>query len=245
MLQDIINVTALAANICVLLLTAISFNLTAVSNKIRFVSSGFSTSAFYGDTISITLENKTLHSISVSSVTLLKIMGDGTFREISLASFNDPIVIEGRHVSKITTDPYTYIDEIDSITNLHINSIIAVNSGTKILFVKPYKKAPLKKIKKAYKKHRHFEPLTVVRREFNQQIVSANVRYAVSVKTGENPCDWNTMLLTNYGFLDGTICGYNGFNTEEYDSAESLKHYLTQTFNILENDIYVHEIEGF
>ena len=89
-----------------------------------------------------------------------------------------------------------------------------------------------------------FEPLSVMRNEFNHQVVSQNVRYAVHIRAGENSCDWNTMLLTKHGILDGTICGYNGLDTSKYDSEETLKEYLVNKFNIPSEDIHVQLINN-
>ncbi len=243
-MDTIINASALLANICVLLLTGMTFYLTVLSNKIKFVSMGFSSSAFDGDTISLCLENTTLHSISINSISLLKRMEDKTYREIDLISYEDPLVVEGMRVAKITTKPYTYILGLDSVTDLHMNAVICIKSGTKTLFVKPYKKAPRKEIKNEYKKYHHFNPLSVVRTEFNRQVVSRQVRYAIHVKAGESSCDWNTVLVTEHGFLNGTICGYNGLESNKYDSAESLKKYLVDSFDIPFEDIHVQSIRG-
>lgn len=244
MYNTIINLSSLLANICVLLLTGVTFYLTTLSNKIKYVSLGFSSSAFNGETISLSLENTTLHSISISSISLIKKMEDGIYRSIKLVSYDDPLVIEGRRVTKITTKPYTYIWGLDSVTDLHMNAIFCIESGSKTLFVKPYKKAPLKEVKKLYKKHRVFEPLSVMRSEFNHQVVSKNVRYAIHIKTGESSCEWNTILLTEYGFLNGTICGYNGLDTSKYNSVETLKAHLVDTFNIPSEDIHVQLINN-
>ena len=243
-METIINISSLLANICVLFLTAMTFYLTVMSNKLKFVSFGFSSSMFSGDTVSVSLENTTLHSISVTSISLIKKMHDGKYYSIDLVSYDDPLVIEGRRVAKITTKPYTCIFGIDSVTDLHMNAIFCIKSGSKTLFVKPYKKAPLKEVKKLHKKYHMFEPLSVMRNEFNHQVVSQNVRYAVHIRAGENSCDWNTMLLTKHGILDGTICGYNGLDTSKYDSEETLKEYLVNKFNIPSEDIHVQLINN-
>lgn len=244
MLQNIINITSLIANVCVLLLTAMTFYLTALSNKIKFVTMGFSSSVFNGDTISLCLENTTLHSISINSISFLKRMDDKTYCEINLISYEDPLVIEGRRVAKIATKPYTCILGLDSITELHMNAVICIKSGTQTLFVKPYKNAPQREIKKEYKKYHHFNVLSVVRTEFNQQVISRQVRYAIHIKAGKSSCDWNTILVTEHGFLNSTICGYNGLDTSKYDSAESLKTYLVDTFSIPSEDIHTQSIKG-
>ena len=241
-MEIIINISSLLANICVLFLTAMTFYLTVMSNKLKFVSLGFSSSVFHGETISLSLENTTLHSISVTSISLIKKTDDGTYYSINLVSYDDPLVIEGRRVAKITTKPYTYILGLDSVIDLHMNAIFCIKSGSKTLFVKPYKKAPMKEVKKLHKKHHIFAPLSVMRNEFNHQVVSRNVRYAVHLRAGENSCDWNTILLTEHGILDGTICGYNGLDTSKYDSAETLKAYLVNTFNIPSEEIHVQQL---
>ena len=243
-MNNIINISSLLANICVLFLTAMTFYLTVMSNKLKFVSLGFSYSAFNGDTISLNLENATLHPICISSIALIKKMPDGAYHSIDLISYDDPLVIEGRRVAKITTKPYTYILGLDFVTDIHKDAIFCIKSGSKTLFVKPYKKAPLKEVKKLHKKHHIFQPLSVMRSEFNHQVISRNVRYAVHIRTGENSCDWNTILLTKHGFLDGTICGHNGLDTSKYDSTETLKSYLINTFNIPSEDINVQPINN-
>lgn len=243
-MDTIINISSLLANICVLFLTAMTFYLTVMSNRLKFVSLGFASSMFNGETISLSLENTTLHPISITSIVLIKKMNDGTYHSIDLISYDDPLVIEGRRVAKITTKPYTRIWGMDSVTDLHKDAIFCIKSGSKTLFVKPYKKAPLKKVKKLHKKHHMFAPLSVMRSEFNHQVVSRNVRYAVHIRAGENSCDWNTILLTEHGILDGTICGYNGLDTSQYDSAETLKAYLVNTFNIPSEDIHVQLINS-
>ena len=244
-MDTIINIFSLLANICVLLLTGITFYLTTFSNKIKFISYGFSSSSFYGDTISISLENTTLHSISISSISLIKKMEDGVYRSINLVAYDDPLVLEGRRVAKIKTESYTCIWGLDSVTDLHMNAIFCIESGSKTLFVKPYKKAPLKEAKRLYKKCPRFEPLSVIREKFNNKVISKNVRYAVHVRVGENACEWNTILLTEQGYLNETICGYNGLDSNQYDSAESLKAYLVNTFNIPTEDVHVQDIRDF
>ena len=241
-MDTIVNIFSLLANICVLFLTGITFYLTTFSNKIKFISSGFSSSTFYGDTISISLENTTLHSISISSISLIKKMDDGVYRSINLVSYDDPLVIEGRRVTKIKTESYTCIWGLDSVTDLHMNAVICIESGSKTLFVKPYKKAPLKEVKRLYKKCPRFEPLSVIRTEFNNKVISQNVRYAISVRVKINACEWKTILLTEQGYLNETICGYNAIDSNQYDSAESLKAYLADTFNIPLKDLYVQDI---
>ena len=243
-MDTIINISSLLANICVLFLTAMTFYLTVMSNKLKFVSFGFSSSMFNGETISLSLENTTLHPISITSIALIKKMNDGTYHSIDLISYDDPLVVESRRVAKITTQPYTRILGIDSVTDLHKDAIFCIKSGSKTLFVKPYKKAPLKEVKKLHKKHHMFAPLSVMRNKFNQQVVSRNVRYAIHIRAGKNSCDWNTILLTEHGILDGTICGYNGLDTSKYNSEETLKTHLVNTFNIPSEDIHVQLINN-
>jgi len=89
-----------------------------------------------------------------------------------------------------------------------------------------------------------FAPLSVMRNKFNQQVVSRNVRYAIHIRAGKNSCDWNTVLLTEHGILDGTICGYNGLDTSKYNSEETLKTHLVNTFNIPSEDIHVQLINN-
>ena len=118
MFQYVIDVVSLVANICVLSITAYTFYLTTMSTKLKFVSMGFSFDIFNGDTISISLENTSLHAISISSVFIIKKMEDGDFHQINIFSYDDPLVIQARHVERIITEPYTYIMGLDSVVDL-------------------------------------------------------------------------------------------------------------------------------
>ena len=65
MFAFITNLISLIANLCILFMTAYTLYLTAFTRKLKFVSIGQSFSAFYGDSFSVFLENRSLHAIPV------------------------------------------------------------------------------------------------------------------------------------------------------------------------------------
>ena len=56
----------------------ISNNLTAFCRKLRFITIGFSMTQFFGESMSISIANKSLHAISITEIFIMK-KKDGQF----------------------------------------------------------------------------------------------------------------------------------------------------------------------
>lgn len=246
MFTTIVNIISLMANICILVITAYTLYITVLSTKLKFVSIGFSGSAFFGEQIIVQIENRALHAIPASELFLLKRTDDGVFHTISLAKYDSPIAIQARHIEKIACEPFTEIDGIGSLVDIHMNSVIGVNTGSGVLWIKPYKKAPLKAARKAYKKHR-YTPLTVMRCSYGDKVLSKGVRYAVHLKTTDanGRIEWKNAFAFRSGIISDAICGYNAVSETVCGSAHDLQKHLQDSFGIPDTDIFVEEIKGF
>lgn len=108
----ICNFVGLVSNICVLFLTVYTLYLTAFSRKMDFISVGHSMSVFFGESIHFYIKNRSLHSIPITKVFLLKNMG-GMFHRINIADYEQPLIIDAWHIGKIETEPFTHIMGFD------------------------------------------------------------------------------------------------------------------------------------
>ncbi len=243
MFAFITNLISLIANLCILFMTAYTLYLTVFSRKLKFVSIGQSFNAFYGDSFSVFLENRSLHAIPVRRVFLLKKLG-GHFCKIDMVSFDDPMIVEARHIAKIETSPFTSIEGLDSLVQIHMDAVLGVVVGEEILWVKPYKKAPLRAAKRSFRKN-NFDILTVSRREYAGKVLAENVQYAIHirVKGADGESKVHTLFASGSGMLSEAINGYNAVKPKHCKTAADLRHHLVEVFGVEKKDLAVEEIE--
>ena len=108
--KEISNIISFLANICVLVITVYTLYLTAFCRKLRFITIGFSVTQFFGESMSISIANKSLHAISITEIFIMK-KKDGQFYRITIKKFEDPLIINPWQISNIKMDAYTYILE--------------------------------------------------------------------------------------------------------------------------------------
>lgn len=261
----ICNFVGLVSNICVLFLTVCTLYLTAFSRKMDFISMGHSMSAFFVESIHFYIKNRSLHSIPITKVFLLKNMG-GMFHRINIADYEQPLIIDAWHIGKIETEPFTHIMGFDepeegaekasedayekpSISTIHLNAVIGVETGNKVIWIKPYKKAPLCMAKRAYKQF-NYDILPVSRKCCGDKILSKSVNYVIyllsrdlngqkAVKTVFAIVDEQHILLSD------TICGHNGLEGQFGSSAMELEKAICDSFGIDKRNIRVEQIEQF
>mgnify|MGYP000733202293 CR=1 FL=1 len=70
--KEISNIISFLANICVLVITVYTLYLTAFCRKLRFITIGFSMTQFFGESMSISIANKSLHAISITEIFIMK-----------------------------------------------------------------------------------------------------------------------------------------------------------------------------
>lgn len=261
----ICNFVGLVSNICVLFLTVYTLYLTAFSRKMDFISMGHSMSAFFGESIHFYIKNRSLHSIPITKVFLLKNMG-GRFHKISIADYKQPLIFDAWHIGKIETKPFTNIMGFDepeegaekasedvyekpSISTIHMNAVIGVETGNKVIWMKPYKKAPLRTAKRAYKKL-NYDILPVSRKCYDDKILSKSVNYVIYLLSkdlnGQKAVKTVFAIVgEQHILLSDTICGHNGLEGQFGSSAMELEKTICDSFGIDKRNIRVEQIEHF
>ena len=188
------------------------------------------------------------------------------FHRINIADYEQPLIIDAWHIGKIETEPFTHIMGFDepeegaekafedayekpSISTIHLNAVIGVETGNKVIWIKPYKKAPLCMAKRAYKQF-NYDILPVSRKCCGDKILSKSVNYVIyhlsrdlngqkAVKTVFAIVDEQHILLSD------TICGHNGLEGQFGSSAMELEKAICDSFGIDKRNIRVEQIEQF
>lgn len=214
---------------------------------------GASYGTFYGDSIHFLLKNRSLHSIPIVKVFLLKRI-EGQFYQILLKDYgDDPFVIDSWHIKRIETDPFSTIlnypsDDKRNWSELHKDAALGVDVGDGIIWVKPYKHAPLKEAKKVYREL-SFQPLSVVRNSVDGVIVSNAIDYIIRVLvTDRNKNISQKTVFAIVGekqtLLSDHIGPHNAIPSNCCDSPVSLKKYLCETYKIPIESIDVEKFRG-
>ena len=98
--KEISNIISFLANICVLVITVYTLYLTAFCRKLRFITIGFSMTQFFGESMSISIANKSLHAISITEIFIMK-KKDGQFYRITIKKFEEQKIIKPCQISNI------------------------------------------------------------------------------------------------------------------------------------------------
>lgn len=245
----------LIANIAVLVLTAFTLYITAFAKRLKYVSVVTNYNIFFGESISIGLMNRSLHAIPIQELFLMKCVGD-MFYKVKIFSSDDPIVVESWNIKKVNTKPFTGIEnwnddgERISTSDLFEDYVIGADvGGKKILWIKPYKKAPLRKSRKSYKTG-NYQILNMISTKYEEKVLSYNVNCVIHIR--EKDLNGQYHLHTIFGMfnkhkggslmLSDTIMGYNAIEGCG-KNAESIRGALKNLLGIKKEDITVEMIK--
>lgn len=206
------------------LITYYTFRLTVFPKKLRFVNFRENFSSFGGDSLEITLENRSLCPCVIENVDII-------LDDYKITVFKGECTVEGFKTAKITTDPYTEINcdngkiEIDSSGIARMSLLIKTTRG--------FQHIKFERISKfAYwlnkKKEWRYKPTTVYRKLFNGKIVVPGVKYAISY-IGANG-ELQTLFIHKSGMMSDAPFGYNGLTKEIMESETSLKKHFDAEF---------------
>lgn len=249
------TVAGLIGDAAVLVLTIYTLHITAFAKKLVFVSPSFSASAFHGNKIGLTLMNKALHALPIQSIFVMKRINKKWYH-LSVVDLKEPVAIDSWNVKKFESEPFTKIENVsdDETFDWHEiiqNAVLGVHVGSHILWVKPYKKAPLAAGKRAFKK-RNYQVVTKWTTHVDGVVISDTVDLIIrilmldingnkSIKTilGKTGFDGGKEVL-----LSDPIEGNNAIGIQGDQTPERIRQTLIDTFGIDANNISVEKIGG-
>ena len=242
----------LIGDMAVLALTIYTLHITAFSRKLKFVTISHHTSKFWGQGITFTVMNKSLHAIPVQNVFVLKRSG-GRFYYISFKDYENPISIDSWNMKNLEMDSFTSItgfpdkteDECNNYDSVIEDSVVGIRVGEKIIWVKPFRKSPLRAARKAYKEGDFIHTTvskTVIGGHCLSKSVDCDIRIIIIDSNGQKCTKeifgistanrGTTLLLSEYifGRIEIKRAGH---------TAESITKSLSDAFNIEAENISV------
>lgn len=222
--QDILPVVG---DVCLFFISVYTFRLTILPNKLRFIGYRPSFSAFEGDSVEITLENRSLSPAVIQSISLVL---DEHIIEIFSERDSEPCIIDGFKTGKIKMIPYSRIYIEDGEIDLHTFKkwylIVGTPRGKQYL---SYAHGPKKRFLKFYNKRHPPKQASVLRNYYNGKIVKPYVRYALVYK-GRND-DIHTVFIHKSGAMSEAPFGYNGLPKEVVADKDKLYSHFEGEFS--------------
>lgn len=230
------SIISILGDTCLFFIAVYTFRLTVFPRKLSFVELRTISSAFNGDSFEITLENRSLCPVVISSVELI-------FNSNKIKVFDGHCIIEGFKTQTIKMEPYSNILLNDEIMDIDFFSIekmslwIQTTRGSQHI-----KYARLSKIA-AYIKHRKykkFTPTTVCRNRYNDKLVNQDIKYVLSFIDHTN--ELQTVFIKKSGLMSETLFGYNGLPRELMQNESKLHEYFDEEF---EKHGLIYKLETF
>ena len=220
------DVFSLIGDICLFAIAVYTFRLTVFPKKLRFIGFQPRFSTFEGDSLTITLENRSLSPTVVQSVQFLY---NEHYIDIFKSDDDGECIIDGFKTSTIVMKPFSKIVIDEEEFNFHkVRDLIlriATPRGTQyVAFSRgPQKKLTLLalKIKDMKSKGRPVKTGLIMRNYFNGVIVKDYVRYALVYvdKDGTQ----QTVFIHEKGTMSSAPFGYNGLPWELVEDKAKLQ----------------------
>ena len=175
----IVNIINLIVDSLVLIIAFLTLYFTVFSQKLVIAKVITIYDKFHGDTFCLLIKNKSLHSIPILGIFVIK-ETNKQLKYVELDHFDEPIIVNPWHISKVNIRPIREIESLDNVNEVMDKSVIGIDSGDSIIWIKnrecTINKKELKETYSKYYEHR----LTVYRNKYNSQYLSNNVNYAIT-----------------------------------------------------------------
>ena len=210
--------------ICLSFITYYTFRLTVFPKKLKFISFKLSGSAFDGDAMEITLENRSLCPTVVESVDL--IVGSK-----KIQFFRGECNIDGFKTGKIEMPRYSQIISADGLIDIDIcamdkiSLLVKTTRGIQHIRYETISKMTYRRIQKLEGK---FDSTTVCRNYYGDRIVVPGVRYAISYVDHQG--EKQIVFIHKSGTMSEAPFGYNGLSDEIMKSEATIRSHFDAEF---------------
>lgn len=210
--------------ICVSFITYYTFRLTVFPKKLKFISFKLSGSAFDGDALEITLENRSLCPAVVESVDL--IVGSK-----KIQFFRGECIIDGFKTGKIEMPRYSKIISSDGTLDIDIcamdkiSLLVKTTRGIQHIRYETISKMAYRRIQKLEDK---FGSTTVCRNHYGGRIVVPGVRYAISYVDHDG--EKQIVFIHKSGAMSAAPFGYNRLSDEIMKSEAAIRCHFDAEF---------------
>lgn len=222
--EFLVDYLSTIGDICLFLITVYTFRLTIFPKKVKFINFREKRSAFGGDSFEVTLENRSLCPVVITSVELVY----GSYR---IKFFDGYRIIDGFKTETIAMEPYSFIESVDGKIDIDILDMdkisLWVQTSRGPQHVR-YKNISRILYKLEHRKYSKWTQTTVVRNKFNDKIVVSGVKYVISFVDTSN--ELHTVFIHKSGMMSEAIFGYNGLPEEIVENEEKLRKHFDMEF---------------
>lgn len=222
--QGILNTVSLIMGICVSVLTLYTAYLRFISKNIRFLTYSPHFSTFYGDKLSVVIENQSLSTFSIQEIYLVY---DCKYM-IQIEKFDEPLILEPFKAKKITSKPITLTSPLSlSELDKHRNIFLMIRTSKGIIY------SPMigGRIKKQTKNFDAFQLVSKHSESINGTVVSNGIQYILYYK-GSNE-ELKTVFIDWAGFMSETISNFNAIPRDIVNNKEKVMQIFEKIFNPL------------
>ena len=223
----VIKIMTHLSSVVLFLISVYTFRLTVFSKKLRFIQYRNKFSAFGGESLEITLENRALNPVSIESIELI-------IGENRVSVFNGHCTIEAFKLKTIKMEPFSYI--IYENRKMYLNDILKsrpslwIKTSRGIQYVKyNYISTFIQEFR--YNQYLKLNPATVVRNKYNEKIIAKGVKYALSFKDEQG--NIKTIFIHKSGMMSEMLFGYNSLPKEIIKNKKSLRKHFNPEFEKL------------
>ena len=239
------NILQIVGDLCLLFISAYTFRLTILPKKLRFIGYRPSFSTFEGDSLEITLENRSLAPVVIQSISLVL---NGYSIKIFSEDDNEceTCIIDGFKTGKIKMRPFSEIYTNEGNPDFHkvdgMYLIVETPRGNQYL---TFANSPNKGFSKLNKKSYTVQDALVTRNFLDNQIIKPYIRYAI-VFFDKND-NLQTILVHKAGLMSKALFGHNHLPKETLLNKETLYTHFKEQFskaNISFNIIELNDDKG-
>lgn len=210
--------------ICLSFITYYTFRLTVFPKKLRFINFKQERSAFDGDFLEITLENRSLCPAVIESVDLISGSKKVQF-------FSGECIIDGFKIAKIEMPRYSQIISSDGPLDIDICSLgdisllVKTTRGIQRIRYARISKLAWRRIRKLEEK---YERTTVCRNHYGDRVVGPSIRYGISYVDHQG--DNQIVLIHKSGTMSAAPFGYNGLPEEIMKNETTIRSHFDAEF---------------
>lgn len=210
--------------ICMSFVAYYTFRLTIFPKKLKFISIKKGGNSFEGDSIEITLENRSLCPCIIESVDL--IVGSHKIKY-----YDGEYTIDGFKTAKIQMEPYSRIIsddgeiEIDILSLKDMSLLVKTTRGIQHIRYARISRFACWRIRQLESK---YKLTTVCRNYHNSKLVVPGVKYAISFVDKSDVIQ--TVFIHSSGMMSQSLFGYNHLPKEIMKSKKTVKKHFEAEF---------------
>lgn len=226
--SSLVSFISFVADISLLFVGIYTFRLTIWPKKLKVINLTHSSSRFYGQSLSVTIENRAISPITINEIRILK-------DENIITIYKGNLVLEGFKSEVIKMNPCTEIisydmSEIAIIKPSGKKTIfyISTSRGTqRVSFSK--RKSLTGYILRRRTNKLKYKSATIYSKTYNGQVVSKNIIYALSFE--DRGGNLNTVFIDKFGFMSDAPLGYNGLPSDIVNDDMRLREFFDKEFS--------------